>query len=235
MKTSCFVILLLVVVLLSGCSPATITPSTETVPSKPAAIRLPEPKLKSEISVEEAFLKRRSVREYDNVPLTLVEVAQLLWAAQGITSEWGGRTAPSAGALYPLEIYVSVGNVEGLGIGVYKYKPEGHELVKVGDKDVRLELSKAALGQAWVREAAIDIVIAAVYERTTKKYGDRGVRYVHLEAGHAAQNICLQATALNLGIVTVGAFDDDQLKDILSMLDNESPLYLIPVGRKAQA
>ncbi len=235
MTTNCFVILLLIVALLSGCSPAPITPSTEMVPSKPVAIKLPEPRLKSEVSVEEALLKRRSAREYDNVPLTLVEAGQLLWAAQGITSEWGGRTAPSAGGLYPLEMYVSAGNVEGLDIGVYKYQPEGHELVKVGDKDVRPELSQAALNQAWVREAAIDIVIAAVYERTTQKYGERGVRYVHLEAGHAAQNICLQATALNLGAVTIGAFDDEQLKNILSMPGDETPLYLIPVGRKAQA
>jgi len=193
---------------------------------------LPEPRLKSEVSLEETLFKRRSVREYAKLPLTLEDVSQLLWATQGITTEWGGRTAPSAGALYPLEVYLVVGNVENLAPGVYKYKPERHELVKVGDDDVRGELAKAALGQTWVKEGAIDIVIAAVYERTTRKYGDRGVRYVQMEAGHAAQNIYLQAAALNLGMVTVGAFYDDRVKEILGMPRNEVPLYVIPVGRK---
>jgi len=194
---------------------------------------LPEPRLKSEVSLEEALLKRRSIREYANLPLTLEDVSQLLWAAQGITAKWGGRTAPSAGALYPLEVYLVVGTVENLAAGVYKYKPERHELVKVRDDDVRGELAKAALGQSWVKEGAIDIVIAAVYERTTKKYGDRGMMYTHMEAGHAAQNIYLQAAALDLGMVTIGAFYDDQVKDILDMPRNETPLYVIPVGRKA--
>jgi len=193
---------------------------------------LPEPRLRSEVSVEEALLKRRSVREYGNAPLTLEEVSQLLWAAQGITSEWGGRTAPSAGALYPLEVYIVVGNVENLSPGVYKYNPERHELIKVRDDDAREELAEAALSQVWVKEGAIDIVIAAVYGRTTKKYGDRGVRYVHMEAGHAAQNIYLQAATLDLGMVTVGAFHDDRVKEIMSMPEDEIPLYLIPVGRK---
>jgi len=192
---------------------------------------LPEPRLKSAVSLEETLLQRRSAREYADEALTLEEVSQLLWAAQGVTAEWGGRTAPSAGALYPLETYLVVGNVENLAPGVYKYKPERHELVKVKDDDVREELAKASLGQSWVKEGAIDIVIAAVYERTTRKYGDRGVRYVHMEAGHAAQNICLQATALDLGIVTVGAFHDEQVKNILGMARDETPLYVIPVGR----
>ncbi len=237
MKMSCLLIVLLAVLLPLACGPVIIqrppTKAAPPTPTQPMTMKLPEPRLESKVSVEEAFLNRRSVREYDNVPLTLAEVAQLLWAAQGITSEWGGRTAPSAGALYPLETYVVVGNVEGLGTGVYKYKPERHELVKVRDGDVRAELGDASLHQVWLSDAAIDIIIAAVYERTTIKYGDRGVRYVHMEAGHAAQNICLQAIALNLGLVTVGAFYDDQLKDILTMPDNEAPLYVIPVGRKA--
>ncbi len=149
-----------------------------------------------------------------------------------MTTEWGGRTAPSAGALYPLEVYLVVGNVEKLVLGVYKYKPEGHELVKVNEGDSREELAMAALGQNWVKEGAIDIVIAAVYKRTTKKYGDRGVRYVYMEAGHAAQNIYLQAAALNLGMVTVGAFNDNRVKEILGMPRDEIPLYVIPVGKK---
>ena len=228
-------ILLLVLMVPIGCAPtAAPAPSTGAVPppAQPTTLRLPEPRLQSDVSIEEALLNRRSVREYVNVPLTLEEVSQLLWAAQGITSEWGGRSAPSAGALYPLEVYVAVGNVENLAPGVYKYKPEGHELIKVRDGDVRGELAMAALGQIWVKEGAIDIIIAAVYERTTKKYGDRGVRYVHMEAGHAAQNIYLQAVALDLGMVTVGAFHDDLVKHIMGMSEDEVPLYVIPVGKK---
>ena len=229
-------ILLLTVLLALACacsspSPAT-TPAPTPTPAPATTLKLPEPRLKSEVSLEETLFKRRSVREYAKLPLTLEDVSQLLWATQGLTTEWGGRTAPSAGALYPLEVYLVVGNVENLAPGVYKYKPERHELVKVGDDDVRGELAKAALGQTWVKEGAIDIVIAAVYERTTRKYGDRGVRYVQMEAGHAAQNIYLQAAALNLGMVTVGAFYDDRVKEILGMPRNEVPLYVIPVGRK---
>jgi len=237
MKMKRLGILVLTVLLALGgacSSPAPTLPPTPTpTPAAVTTVQLPEPRLKSEVSLEEALLKRRSIREYANLPLTLEDVSQLLWAAQGITTEWGGRTAPSAGALYPLEVYLAVGNVENLAAGVYKYKPERHELVKVRDDDVRGELAEAALGQNFVMEAAIDIVIAAVYERTTKKYGDRGVRYTHMEAGHAAQNIYLQATALDLGMVTIGAFYDDRVKDILGMLKNETPLYVIPVGKQA--
>ncbi len=121
--------------------------------------------------------------------------------------------------------------MEGLAEGVYKYKPEGHKLAEVLDGDKREALAAAALGQTWVKKGAINIVIAAVYERTTTKYGDRGIRYVHMEAGHAAQNICLQATAMGLGTVTVGAFYDDQVKSVLALPENEQPLYILPVGR----
>ena len=241
MKVNRLGVLVLTVLLSLGCactSPAptqfpTTPPTPTPAPALVTTVKLPEPRLKSEVSLEETLLKRRSIREYANLSLTLEDVSQLLWAAQGITTEWGGRTAPSAGALYPLEVYLAVGNVENLASGVYKYKPEKHELVKVGDNDVRGELAKAALGQSWVREGAIDIVIAAVYERTTKKYGDRGVRYTHMEAGHAVQNIYLQAAALDLGMVTIGAFYDEQVKDILDMPKNEAPLYVIPVGKLA--
>ena len=195
-------------------------------------IKLPEPRYRSDVSVEEALLKRRSIRDYTGEPLTLQEVSQLLWAAQGITDPRGFRTAPSAGALYPLEVYVVVGDVENLAKGVYRYNPHEHELVKVLDGDKRAGLAKAAVGQSWVEEAAIDIVITGVYERTTQKYGERGVRYVHIEVGHAAQNVCLQATAMGLGSVTVGAFHDDQVGEILNLLGGEQPLYIIPIGRR---
>jgi SagB-type dehydrogenase family enzyme len=195
-------------------------------------IKLPEAKHDSDTSVEQALLGRRSVREYRNEPLTLTEVSQLLWAAQGITElRRGFRTAPSAGALYPLEVYVVISNVEGVAIGVYKYRPPEHEIVKVRDGDVRDELTAAALGQTWVGDGSVVIVFSAVYERTTQKYGDRGIRYVHMEAGHAAQNVYLQAVSLNLGTGVVGAFKDDEVRSILNMSDEENPLYIMPVGK----
>lgn len=236
MKGSCLSILLITVLLACACLNPVPTSSSTVPPSDTRApfttLKLPEPRQKGEVSIEEALLKRRSIREYANLSLTLEDVSQLLWAAQGITAGWGGRTAPSAGALYPLELYLVSGSVENLAPGVYKYKPVKHELVKVKEEDVREKLAAAALGQTCVKEAAIDVVIVAIYERTTQKYGNRGIRYVHMEAGHAAQNICLQATALGLGTVTVGAFYDDQLKTILDMPNNEIPLYVIPVGKK---
>jgi len=195
-------------------------------------IQLPEPRYESETSVEEALSQRRSIRAYSGDNLTLEEVSQLLWAAQGITAPWGGRTAPSAGALYPLELYVVVGDVEGIDQGVYRYIPQGHELVKVRDGDLRAELADAALGQSSVRDAAIDLVFTAVYERTTVKYKERGVRYVQMEAGHAAQNVYLQAVSLDLGTVTIGAFGDTEVKQIMHLEEQEDPLYIMPVGRK---
>ena len=195
-------------------------------------IKLPEPRYTSNTSIEAALSQRRSIRAYSGENLTIAEVSQLLWAAQGITSPGGGRTAPSAGALYPLELYVVVGDVEGIDKGVYKYIPEEHELEKVKDSDIRAELADAALEQACVRDAAIDLVFTAVYERTTGKYGERGIKYVQMEAGHAAQNVYLQAVALDLGTVVIGAFVDSEVKEIMNMQEQETPLYIMPVGRK---
>jgi SagB-type dehydrogenase family enzyme len=195
-------------------------------------IELPSPRYDSDFSIEETLLKRRSIREYKDEPLKLQQVSQLLWATQGITDPRGFRTAPSAGALYPLEVYAVVGKVETLKEGVYKYNPQEHELVKRLDGDRRVELAEAALDQSWVQRGAITVVITAVYDRTTVKYGERGVRYVHMEAGHAAQNMCLQATAMDLGTVTVGAFHDEQVREILSLSEDEQPLYILPVGKK---
>lgn len=203
----------------------------ESAPGSKDVVKLPEPMYSSKTSVEKALLERRSVREYKDVPLTLHEVSQLLWAAQGITGFRGFRTAPSAGALYPLEVYVVVGNVDNLTAGVYKYKPRGHELVRVAEGDRRGELSTAALGQYCVRNGAAVIVFSAVYERTTQKYGKRGLRYVHMEVGHAAQNVYLQAVSLNLGTVAVGAFDDSRVKSIVAMTPGEEPLLIMPAGR----
>lgn len=228
MKRNLFILLALLI--LTGCAGPTATPTSGPLDYEP--VSLPEVRLTSDVSLEETLLYRRSIRDYTDEALSLAEVSQLLWAAQGITEAWGGRTAPSAGALYPLEVYLVVGDVEGLTPGVYQYRPDGHELVKVKDGDVRGELAEAALGQDSVRNGAIDIVIAAVYERTTVKYGERGIRYVHMEAGHAAQNVYLQANALDLGTVTIGAFYDDSVRDIVGMPGDVAPLYVIPVGKK---
>jgi len=194
-------------------------------------VKLPEPQLSSKVPIEKAIRMRRSVRAYESDPLTVSEVSQLLWAAQGITGTGGFRTAPSAGALYPLEVYLVAGMVDNLPAGIYKYNPRGHELVRVAKGDKRDELSAAALRQTWVGDGAVVIVFSAVYERTTQKYGKRGIRYAHIETGHAAQNVYLQAVSLNLGTVMVGAFDDNDVKRILHMNPKEQPLAIMPVGR----
>jgi SagB-type dehydrogenase family enzyme len=199
---------------------------------KENTIKLPEPRYKSLVSVEEAVLKRRSVRRYLDKPIDLSELSQLLWSVQGITDkERNLRAIPSAGALYPLEIYVVVGNVSSLQQGIYRYLPFSHEIVSIKKGDFRAALSFAALDQSCVKNCAIDIVISGVYNRITKKYGERGIRYTYMEAGHAAQNIYLQAETLGLGTVAVGAFWDDQIKELLGMKE-ESPLYIMPIGRK---
>lgn len=195
-------------------------------------IKLPEPVYDSGTSFEEAVLKRRSVRKYVNKPLTLPEISQLLWAAQGITSLDGLRAAPSAGALYPLEVYIAAGNVTDLPDGIYKYRPLTHELKPVVEGDRRNELSNAALGQSPIKDAAAVIVFSGVHERTTAKYGERGIRYVHIETGHAAQNVLLQAASLDLGAVVIGAFYDKEVKKIIKMPPGEYALYIMPVGRR---
>jgi SagB-type dehydrogenase family enzyme len=194
-------------------------------------IKLPGPKYDSGTSVEEALLKRRSVRDFKDKPVTLSEVSQLIWAAQG-TDPGGLRTAPSAGALYPLELYVVAGNVTGLPDGIYKYRSKSHELLSIAKGDRRIDLGNAALGQSSVRRAAAVIVLSGVYEKVTTKYGERGIRYVHMEAGHAAQNVYLQAVSLGISIVVIGAFRDEEVKRILKMSDREMSLYIIPVGRR---
>ena len=193
---------------------------------------LPEPVFDSSFSVEKALLKRRSIREYSDKPLKIDEVSQLLWATQGVTHFEGFRTAPSAGALYPLEVYMAVGNVENLKSGIYRYNPFKHEIARIKAGDFRRDLSHAALGQEWVENGSVCFVITGVYDRTTRKYGSRGIRYVDMEAGHAAQNLLLQATVLDIGCVTVGAFYDNHVRRILGIGTEEFPLYLIPAGKK---
>ena len=192
---------------------------------KDMTITLPDPKLEGDMSLEEAIEKRRSVRSFSREDLTLAEISQLCWAAQGITGKRRPlRAVPSAGARYPLEVYLVQ---EG---GTFHYIPEGHKLKRISGEDLRSELSAQALGQSPVKDAALDIVIAAIYDRVSSKYGERGRRYSDIEAGHAAQNIHLQAVALGLGSVPIGAFDDDGVKNLLGLADNEEPLYIIPIG-----
>lgn len=195
-------------------------------------IALPKPTLTGSTSLEQLLANRRSIREYPDAALNLAEIAQLLWAAQGITHPQGYRAAPSAGALYPLQLYLVVGKAQELTPGVYGYDPEGHHLVMRRAGDQRNSLAQAAFGQDWLADAAIIVVLAADYKRTTRKYGERGKRYVHMEAGHAAQNLFLQAEALDLATVIVGAFDDDEVAEVLQPPIQEKPLILMPIGRK---
>jgi SagB-type dehydrogenase family enzyme len=213
--------------------PTTGPAAPESVMTVGEQIVLPKVAYTSSTSVEQTLLKRRSVRSYQKTPLSLAEVGQLLWAAQGITHPDGLRTAPSAGALYPLEVHLVAGLVDGLATGIYRYDPHTHALTLVALDDRRAALRQAALGQNAVQEAAALIALTAVYERTTVKYGERGVRYVHMEVGAAAQNVSLQAVSLGLGTVYIGAFDDDLVKEILALATDEYLLCLLPVGRPA--
>ena len=190
------------------------------------AIQLPKPVHTGKMSLEETLLRRESVRDFTSQPLTLQETSQLLWAAQGMTRKWGGRTAPSAGALYPLEAYLVTAE------GFFHYLPDRHQLIRISDRNLLKDLCLAALGQACTREAPAVIVLTAVYERTSGKYGQRAERYIAMEAGHTAQNILLQATALGLGTIPVGAFHDDRVQKTLGLPVDHRPLYLIPVGHR---
>ena len=199
---------------------------------EPIIIKLPAPKYRGSMSAEEALVRRRSARDFRDSPVRLSEISQLMWAAQGRTDQTGFRTSPSAGGLYPLELYVAAGHVSGLPAGTYKYISKSHELLNIAKGDRRIDLGNAALGQSSVRRSAAVIVMSAVYERTTRKYGERGIRYVHMEAGHAAQNVYLQAVPLGLGAVVIGAFRDEEVRRILKMSEREMPLYIMPVGMR---
>jgi SagB-type dehydrogenase family enzyme len=195
-------------------------------------IKLPEPVKKGEISVEEAIESRRSRREYADTPISLKEISQLCWATQGITDRrYGFRAAPSAGALYPLEIFIVAGNTE-LRPAIYHYSPLDHSLKLIKSGDFREELARVSLGQSPIKNTPMNIVITAVYERTAKKYGKRAERYVHIEAGHVSQNVYLQAECLELATVSIGAFYDDEVREIISAPLGYIPLYIMPVGKK---
>jgi len=195
-------------------------------------IALPAPKLSGDLSVEEALQKRRSVRNYRDAALSLAEIGQLAWAAQGITGgNRGYRTAPSAGATFPIEIYFLLTGMDDVPDGVYRYGNRDHRLVKVLPGDKRRDVFQAALRQEAIINAPVVMVITGVVERTAARYGERAPRFVYLEAGHVAQNVCLQAVGLDIGTVVIGAFDDDGIKRALQLAENESPLYLMPLGK----
>jgi SagB-type dehydrogenase family enzyme len=196
----------------------------------PEMVKLPPPRSKGHLSIESALSLRRSVRSYSKQPLSLNELSQLLWAAQGINSRDTRRTAPSAGALYPLELYLVAGLTTDISPGVYRYSSEQHALNLIKESDLRPALSGAALNQECIAAAPACFVITGVYRRTAKKYGKRARRYVHLEAGHASENILLQAVALKLGTVVVGAFDDQEVQRVLDLPTEHEPLLVIPVG-----
>lgn len=205
-------------------------PPPEKITSK-AEITLPEPRYSSNTSVEEAIRYRRSQRDFTDEPVSLEKISQLLWAGQGIT-QGIKRTAPSAGATYPLTLYLVVGEagVQKAASGIYQYIPTSHSLVLKKEGDFREKIASACLNQTFIQKAPVIIVIAAKYEKTTGRYGERGIRYVHMEAGHVGENIYLQAEALDLGTVVVGAFLDVDLAQVLSLPEEQIPLYVMPVG-----
>ncbi|MBC7091182.1 MAG: SagB/ThcOx family dehydrogenase [Nitrososphaeria archaeon] len=215
------------------------TPFTTSAPTSIGqSYMLPLPKFSSNIMLEKAIACRRSIRDYLDKPITVDALSMLLWAAQGVTEfNYGFRTCPSAGGTYPLEVYAVVGrecvlveNEVYLPAGSYKYFGKTHSISLVREGDLRDALAKASLNQGWVRDARVNIVLCAVYERTTKVYGERGYRYVYMENGHVGQNVYLMAAALKLGAVVVGAFYDEEVKNVVGAQFNENPLYVIPVG-----
>jgi len=188
------------------------------------------------MSLEEAIARRRSIRDFAPEPISQWQLSQILWAVQGITdTSWKHRTVPSAGATYPLEIFAVGGRIgiEEIDEGIYHYDIDNHSLTLHHKGDVRLELARAALNQEFIYQAPVDIVICAEYERTLIRYDARGERYVHMEVGHAGQNIYLQATALGLATVAIGAFHDEQVREVLRLDKRYKPLYIMPVGKPA--
>lgn len=198
-------------------------------------VPLSKPSCDGKVSVERAIKERRTVRSFRPKPLTLAQLSQLLWAAQGVTDEgMGFRAAPSGGALYPLDVYAVVGDggVEGLQSGIYHYQPETHSIRFVRRGDRRKEVASAALWQMWMAKAPVMFVITSEHERITRKYGKRGIRYAQIEVGHVGQNIFLQAGGLGLAAGIVGAFSDNAVAEAIGAPKAHNPLIIMPVGYK---
>ncbi|MDY7018580.1 MAG: SagB/ThcOx family dehydrogenase [Chloroflexota bacterium] len=209
-------------------------------------IKLPSPQLKGKTSLEEVIARRRSVRRYKPEPLTLLQVSQILWSSQGITEAGKLRATPSAGASYPLEVFILIGKQaitassseakqslykEDLSAGIYHYEVDTHSLRLHLQGDFRLDLARAALDQGFIASAPVDIVICTLYSRTCYTYGKRGERYIYIEVGHVGENIHLQAVALGLATVEVGAFNDEEVRKILAVEEAVKPLYIMPIGK----
>ncbi|MFW9948910.1 MAG: SagB/ThcOx family dehydrogenase [Candidatus Thorarchaeota archaeon] len=186
-------------------------------------IVLPKPKPFGNKSLEECIYERESVRNYLDLEINLEKLSQILWACQGVKKN--KRTVPSAGATYPLEIYVLL-----KGKGLYLYNNKGHLLEFLFNDDIPIKLSRAAWDQDFISQTYLNIIICADYKRTTNRYGERGIRYVHIEVGHCAQNIHLEAVAMGLSSVPVGAFDDKQVRNVLQLPTQLVPLYIIPIS-----
>jgi SagB-type dehydrogenase family enzyme len=235
--------IIIVVAIVLAISLRTVTPASGPASenAQPAAdysnvnpgsmITLPNPDTRGGMSLTEALSLRRSIRSYGDAPLSLAEVSQLLWSAQGFTNERGFRTAPSAGATFPLEIFLMVNQVEGLKAGIYHYLPADNALEFLRDGAPAADLARACLSQSMISDGGAVLIFAADFERTTGRYGERGIRYVHNEIGHASQNVHLQAAALDLGTVVIGAYRDEEVEEILNLDDALRVLYLMPVGR----
>ncbi len=196
-------------------------------------ISLPSPRYQGSTSIEKAINERRSIRKYSEEDISLDEISQILWSAQGITHRGRGlRTAPSAGALYPLEIYLVAGEIEGIPKGIYRYSPATHSIKISQEGDKRKKFFTCC--QPFVGKAPAIIVITGVYERTASKYGKRAEQYIYIEAGAVGQNIYLQCEALGIGTTFVGAFIDSRLGSILSLPEGEAPLGVMPLGKRIE-
>jgi SagB-type dehydrogenase family enzyme len=235
-------ILLLIFILFSILSYAFIQiglkqKNNKDIPMKENQIKLPAVKLTGEVSVEEALQRRRSVRTYRQIALDASEISQILWASYGITDSTSHpghyfRTAPSAGALYPIKVYLVLGQVHGIPAGLYEYHPHGHFIELLSKKDLRKDISDASMGQKSIENAPASILILANYNITAKKYGERGkIRYVPMEAGHVSQNIYLQCTALKISTCAIAAFNDKEINEVLENKSDYSPLYIMPLGK----
>ncbi len=242
-KTSCYAaVLAAAILLIPGCnSKKETTGKTGLLRTDDTSLtyQLPSPDVKGAVSVEEALANRRSHRSFQDRELSAEQLSQILWAAYGVTEpkpeypflRGGFRTAPSAGALYPFELYVLAGKVKGVEPGVYRYIAQGHKITRTIDTDKRAELCEAALNQEMIREAPATLFYSAIFSRMTKKYGERGrERYVCMDLGHSAENVYLQAEALHLGTCAIGAFIDERVSAVLQLPEEEEPLYIMPIG-----
>jgi len=246
-NSSLLLIILIVALVTTGCMNKNKSQEDKTPLMKNDSSRLsytlPSPVLQGTVSVEEAISKRRSHRSFIEEKISAEDISQILWAAYGITQpipdrpglKGGLRAAPSAGAMYPLQLYVLIGKVSDIEPGVYKYVPQGHGIVRVIDKDVKALLASAALGQEMIKTAPACLFYSADFSITTRRYAERGrERYVCMDVGHSAENVYLQAEALHLGTCAIGAFNDAEVRAVMQLPENEEPLYIMPIGRYYQ-